>query len=420
MRLITHLDPHQLRLGYLNCLAMIAGRQLDTFQGLTDRLTRFLFREIGEDDPRWARFMDLADPEALGRIKLASDPKAEAVRELFRMAPQRAPSYPLHLLWLTQSRVAPHLGLISTKHVPHILEHARAFDLLTTGYALSEKGVLLQNYLNHIAPGLRDGSPDDNPFDFGASQALRLFYLYTLLSVDVLTPFLLEQFAMTPEGDSRNAPRLIGRAAQALFHVVEGSSDITSIDDVRTCRSLADRLSAKGVAKNQSQPRYHHLFELGLLERLPSERGAVPYAVCSAGLNAARVFQPLRDDPQGHQDLIDRNFFGWASQIYDLPARACTDDRRRLLYFARGYPFLQREIGFTPGRTVAVMGCLLALEDGWIVEVADMFRLLQRMAAGPWRPYLEYSGGSRLDQEFLIKVRPDLARALEDELAGKA
>jgi hypothetical protein len=60
------------------------------------------------------------------------------------------------------------------------------------------------------------------------------------------------------------------------------------------------------------------------------------------------------------------------------------------------------------------MGCLLALEDGWIVEVAEMFRLLQRIAAGPWRPYLEYSGGSRRDQEFLMKVRPDLIRILED------
>lgn len=417
MRVITHLDPHQLRLGYLNCLALIAGRQLDTFQGLSDRLTKFLFREIGEDDPRWPRFMELADREALGRIKLASDPKADAVRELFRMAPEETASFPLHLLWLTQQRVAPPLGLVSTKHVPHILEHARAFDLLTTGYALSEKGVLLQNYLHHIAPGIREGNPEDNPFDLGATQALRLLYLYTLLSVDILTPFLLEQFARTPEGDTKNSPRLIGRAANSLFEMVESISDITSIDDVRTCRSLADRLSSKGVAKNQSQPRYHHLFELGLLQRLPTERGAVPYSVCDAGLNAAHVLKPLREDPQGHQDLIDQHFFAWASKIYNLSARPCDDDRRRLLYFARGYPFLQREIGFTPGRTVAVMGCLLALEDGWIVEVADMFRLLQRMAAGPWRPYLEYSGGSRLDQEFLIKVRPDLVRVLDAELA---
>jgi hypothetical protein len=64
-------------------------------------------------------------------------------------------------------------------------------------------------------------------------------------------------------------------------------------------------------------------------------------------------------------------------------------------------------------------GCLLALEDGWVVEVAEMFDLLRRMAAGPWRPYLEYSGGSRLDQEFLIKIKPGLISALESELKSK-
>ena len=41
-----------------------------------------------------------------------------------------------------------------------------------------------------------------------------------------------------------------------------------------------------------------------------------------------------------------------------------------------------------------------------------MFRTLRDMAAGPWRPYLEYSGGSRLDQEFLIKVKPGLIPVL--------
>jgi hypothetical protein len=420
MRLITNLDPHQLRLGYLNCLVLVAGRQLDTFQGLGDRFASFIFREIHEDDPLWPQFIALADPDVLGRIKIASNPKAEAVRELFRMAPEATRSYPLHMLWLTQCRLAPHLGMVSTKDVPHILELARAFDLLTTGYALSEKGVLLQNYLNQVAPGIQNGSPEENPFDFTPRSTIRNFYLYTLLSVDVLTPFLLAQFATTPEGDPKNAPKLISRAAQRLFEFVEGSSDITSIGDVRTCRTLAERLSAKGVAKNQAQPRYHHLFELGLLRRLSTERGAVPYATCEAGLRATDVLQPLRENPQGQQDLIDRNFFRWASQIYDIPAQTCSDDRRQLLYFARGFPFLQREIGFTPGRTIAVMGCLLALEDGWIVEVADMFRLLQRMAAGPWRPYLEYSGGSRLDQEFLIKVRPGLIDALEGELAKES
>jgi hypothetical protein len=129
----------------------------------------------------------------------------------------------------------------------------------------------------------------------------------------------------------------------------------------------------------------------------------------------------LRQHAADQQDQLDRHFFSWAAEIYQLAARRCDSDPRRLLYFTRGYPYLEREIGFTPGRTVALAGCLLALEEGWLIEVAEMFSLLQRMAAGPWRPYLEYSGGSRLDQEFLIKVKPTLLPALQAELgAGPA
>jgi hypothetical protein len=128
----------------------------------------------------------------------------------------------------------------------------------------------------------------------------------------------------------------------------------------------------------------------------------------------------LRNHPEDQQELLDRHFFAWAAEIYGIPAKRCEPDVRQLFYFTKGYPFLEREIGFTPGRTVALAGCLLALEDGWLVEVAEMFGLLQRAAAGPWRPYLEYSGGSRLDQEFLIKIRPTLEPALSAELDVRA
>src|SRR5208282_5259949 len=63
MKLITHLDPSQLRLGYLSCLSLVGGRQLDTRQGLVDRLCRFLFATIEDRDPRWTRFLDRADPD---------------------------------------------------------------------------------------------------------------------------------------------------------------------------------------------------------------------------------------------------------------------------------------------------------------------------------------------------------------------
>ncbi len=309
------------------------------------------------------------------------------------------------------------------KNAEHILEMGRSFELLTTGYALSEKGVFLQNFLLYTLPGVLDGEPEANPFDVRARPALQLFLLYALLSVDVLTPHLVHEFAREPAGDLPNAPKLIWQAAACLLEILEGQSDITNAEAIRDCRTYAERVHARGAAKNQAQPRYHHLFELQLLDRVETDiagRRAVPSRANQACRIADEVLKPLREDPYNQADLLDQHFFRWSSAIYERPGRRCTDDRQRLLYFARGFHFLQREIGFTPGRTIALAGCLLAWEDDWIIEIDEMFDLLRRMAAGPWRPYLEYSGGSRLDQEFLIKIKPGLIPALEQAISETA
>ena len=416
MRLITHLDPSQLRLGYLNCLVLVAGRHLDTRQGLVDRLSRLLFTGVPEGDPRMPLFMAEIDPAALEEMRPPVDERTAALRDLFNLAPDTSQSYPLQALWLANRSLVPHLGLLTEKNVERIIDMGRSFDFLTTGYALSEKGVFLQQMLAVVFPGARDGDPAYNPFALTARPALRLFYLYSLLAVDALTPYLLEAFLEAPSGDSSNAPRFLAPAAERLVAVVESRSDIGTVETVRECRQYAERVVKRGVSKNQAQPRYYHLFELGLLDRGPSGQPRVPYTLTPAGRRAVMALAPLRDRPEDQQELLDRHFFAWAAEIYGIPAKRCEPDVRQLFYFTKGYPFLEREIGFTPGRTVALAGCLLALEDGWLVEVAEMFSLLQRAAAGPWRPYLEYSGGSRLDQEFLIKIRPTLEAVLSAEL----
>ena len=417
MKLINHLDPSQLRLGYLNCMALVAGRQLDTRQGLVDRFSRFVFEPIDSNDSRWLKFMELSDQSELERLKPQIDEKLAELSELFRVKSNVGPTYYLNSLWLAQRRLTSHVGHLAKKDAERILEMARSFDILTTGYALSENGVFLQSFVRYVFPGAESGSPESNPFDL-SRLGFRLFFLYALLCADILTPFLLDVFASASEGDLPNAPKLMAPAAEALVSAVERITDVTTIEAIRDARNYADRISTKSVAGNQARPRYHHLFELQLLNRIDTDPDGrrVPYIANDACQRAANLLQPLRDSPDQQQDLIDRQFFQWSAAIFNQPAKLCSKDERRLLYFARGYEHLQREIGFTPGRTIALAGCLLALEGGWIIEVAEMFDLMRRMAAGPWRPYLEYSGGSRLDQEFLIKIKPSLIPALEDAL----
>jgi hypothetical protein len=98
--------------------------------------------------------------------------------------------------------------------------------------------------------------------------------------------------------------------------------------------------------------------------------------------------------------------------------RSATDDEERLLWFARAYRHIGREFGFTPGRTLALMGCLMAWEAGVVLEVADVFDAVYRATGTRWERFLHFSGGSRFDREFLIRMDNDALPELELERAA--
>lgn len=86
------------------------------------------------------------------------------------------------------------------------------------------------------------------------------------------------------------------------------------------------------------------------------------------------------------------------------------------MWFAKAYTEVRREIGFTPGRTVAQLGSLLAAEAGVRLEVKDLFDLAYRLPSGPYAARVSFSGGSRFDTEFMIKIDPALVPELEQTL----
>src|SRR5262245_44139917 len=76
--------------------------------------------------------------------------------------------------------------------------------------------------------------------------------------------------------------------------------------------------------------------------------------------------------------------------------------------------FVGREIGFTPGRTVSLAVCLLALEDGRLAEVDSMSDAVYAGAKADLREHFIFSGGSRFDREFMIRVRPEIVPLLRE------
>ena len=103
---------------------------------------------------------------------------------------------------------------------------------------------------------------------------------------------------------------------------------------------------------------------------------------------------------------MDTEFFRGAGLLYDHRLRE-PEQLEALRYFVRAFPAVKRGIGFTPGRTVALLAGMQAWHDGVRLEIDRTFDEVYAAARGPYSRLLQFSGGSRLDREFLISVKPE-------------
>jgi hypothetical protein len=58
----------------------------------------------------------------------------------------------------------------------------------------------------------------------------------------------------------------------------------------------------------------------------------------------------------------------------------------------------------------------MALEAGRLIELTDAFETVYRAPRGPWGQRIGFSGGSRFDREFMIRIDQGLATDLERAL----
>ena len=223
MKLITHLDPSQLRLGYLTCLSLVAGRQLDTRQGLVDRLCRFLFNMVDASDCRWAKFMEHVDKDELNRITPPEDDRMTALQELFRMKAPERPFLSLAGVMARSTAFAFALGSVGREERR---AHSGNGSFLRDSHdgfcSVRERGVFAELRLAGANRRL-GGAPEANPFEVRVRPALHLFFLYTLLTADIMTPFLIQEFSAQDRGDLPNAPKFITRRGRAPLSVGRAS-----------------------------------------------------------------------------------------------------------------------------------------------------------------------------------------------------
>ncbi len=285
------------------------------------------------------------------------------------------------------------------------VEMASWLGLLTRDHELSEYGLALQWLAGSQTTDLPNG-----PFPVGATELL----LWLLLRVDHLLLALLK-------GWDSSTTRPDQRVEQALGALLSDLRQVADPDNLAPAPRLADLLASSAADPGRGdellRARLDLLASLGLL--LPGGETRFSTSVDSRLRGLIDTLQQVSLTADGVQAFLDGGFF---SAVLIGPARhhsaESTSRIERLLWLSQAYAALQRPLGFTPGRPISLLACCLALRAGVALEIEDAYECIYGAAEDRWSEYLHFSGGSRFDREFLIRIDPGLAEELEREITA--
>lgn len=416
--ILRSLDPHHQRVGYLGALTTVAARSADSRDALEQRFRTLLFQRI---DPRDDNYRGLVRRlSAASHHELARRMQKRAEREpaaILRPAGQQSGWAYLSDFWILDERMPSSLGELSQDRVHRTVDLARWTGVLLASYELSEVGYILQQLLLDAARSAGTEAPF-NLLNPRARPALPALYLRLMLAAEVLFPFLVnelvERHASGRALATRGGDRALLRAAadRLLGHIgtPRGPEEILAVRDVRKFKKSIE--GSESTAENYLRPRLEFLLDVGLVGRKGSPRSDFPWSVLPETARLAGEWRHLGTRADVDQ-YLDERFFGSLARVLEVAHRAITDREETLLWFARAVRWVGRDIGFTPGHAGALLACLLAWESGAILEVKDVYAAVYEAAGTDWARYLHFSGGSRLDREFLVRIDSELVTELE-------
>jgi hypothetical protein len=330
--------------------------------------------------------------------------------------------------WLYDDVMPSPLGHLARERLDRTIDLARWTGVLLPTLELAETGYLLKHFLQTAQE--RSGLDDVlfNRLNPGAHECLRPLYFRIFLSHDILFPFILNELIDRVDAKQKNTTRgKQGVLLCAVNRLLSTVGEITDPEDAPAVRDLElfhHSIEQKdSTQENYLRPRLEVLVDLGFLARKlgpDGKRSEFMWEVTEASRLLAQELSELtkvgKTLPRDLEQYLDRNFFGSMARATGRKSNPVTHDSERLLWFARAFQEIGREFGFTPGRTLALKACLLAWEKGRTMEVGDVFDAVYQAARTPFDRHLHFSGGSRFDREFLIRVDDALISELEREI----
>jgi hypothetical protein len=430
VNLISYLNMHRSRLGYVNCVLLVADTQLDTLASLRRRLDNLLYHPVSVQESIFTDFRTLIEDRAWEefqkslhqRGKRNSKKPRQGLLHDIHLEDADQVTYDVADLWLYQASMRSRVGRVLRDYSDNSIGLSQDLNFLSQGYALTELGNLAKILVMEQVKDESPKSPFPNPLVIYDDPRLRLIYFYSLLLADIGFLAILEAVS---GGSPPNKALLEG--LDYLLKRVGDEARFDEVGQVRHILSLRKRMEKPAftkqggeeepVEKGQTVPRLEFCVDLGLLERFhgSTEEGS-RYKLTEATRAIPIALKELIQHPKATQQWLDQQFFGACGLLYNHDLRPISNPDQRLLYFAKGARLVGRRLGFIPGRIAALAGSLSAWVDGVRLELAEVFEEVYCVPRGPWSDYIKFSGGSRLDSEFLVTVESTLEAKLQQAI----
>jgi|SRR5579872_836135 len=421
--ILSSLDPHHARIGYLGALSTVGVRGLDTTEALASRLHDLLFERIYPQEPRFDILRSRLSPERWKEFqkRLLRTAEVDPSSILSDTSSGEGWAY-LSEFWLYDSRMPSPLGPLSVDKLDRAIDLARWTGVLLATGELSEIGFLLQQLILEVAA--EEQEKDFNLLLVRARPALPLVYLRLILAAEMLLPFLVGEMVRRQSSaiqvSTRGEHGLLRGAVARMLDAIgepEDPADMLAVRDVSEFEGTI--LKTESTEENYLRPRLEILVDLGLVSRKQvagKSRTDFMWTTNETTERLAAEWAGLRDIPE----YLDHSFFASMARVYAREFRRITSIEEVLLWFAKAFLRIGRDVGFTPGRTCALLACLIAWESGALIEIDQVFTAVFEAGRSTWSKYLHFSGGSRFDKEFLIRVDHEALAELEKVVKGAA
>ena len=455
---LPSLDPYHQRIGYLGCLSLVAERYAERFESIQGRFQNLLFQRIQWGTPKFEAYWERI-PVGQGRTELARAmlmrsgeiPDHPLYEEFCRLTPKRREAYEKEIreeggwdeplasfrtpsvrepwaweseLWINQEEMPSANGFqeLKSKHPDRTIALARWLEILLPTGELSERGNLLKLMLQQAKDASKD--PDlFNPMSVSTRPALQLYYLDLMLRGDGILQFvlvaLLEHERNDTPAEAKGTNNLLVEACDwLLLDEDDREVDMLDLSAYRLLGKFRETIAAEGktTGENYLRPRIELLIDLGLIEK-SSARDAIG-RLTDVGRHLAETWIEIPDRGV-FLERLDTSFMADMNKAHGGTRSLMDTEVEILLYAERAYRIVKRPMGFTPARSIASWASWDAWESGRVLEVGQVMKTLLKAGHGPWKEHFLYSGGSRLDEEYLLKINPSLESAISSATAAR-